>query len=286
MKKLLFLPLAVMLVALFSCSSDDDGPSAPSNLFTVHNTVCKVVKNADATTSILMQDAQFAAKMPAMDILFPGVPCSPCDGGVQLIASEFVPQISMHGAWYDYERYIVSNLTGSETSDAGLVFQCHIELGKIAFSGAFAGTAGDTCIYRGTTYVTSPDGELSDEVPVVSIKVYENISSTMEQGDNAISVTLTNVSFSPMMPAMSIRLSDIPLGEGGEYCTAELVPEVSMFGSPFMPSEEYKMRGVRLLVGDASFVLQFTLSMGNMQYDAVACEEGYTGSITNRKISE
>lgn len=286
MKKLLFLPLAIMSVVLFSCSNDDDGPSAPSNLFTVQNSVCKVIKNSDATLSILMADAQFASKMPAMDILLPGVPCIPSEGGVQLITPELVPQINMQGEWYNYERYTIENLTGSETRDAGLAFQCHIELGKIAFSGALAGTAGDTCIYSGTTDVITPDGELSDEVPTVSVSVYENISSTVEKSATAATVTLTNVSFAAAMPPMSIRLSEIPLGEAGDYCVAELVPEVSMFGSPFKPNETYKMSNVRLVAGEEAFQLHFSLSMGNMQYDAVACDEGYKGTIINRKISE
>ena len=277
MKKLLFLPLFAVL--FFACSSDDE--KTPDNVFKVKNRICSVEHNSDATISILMRDAQFAPSMPAFDIFLPSIPFVPTDGGEHLLAAEIVPRIKMGAEWVPVEKYTISNFSG-EISDEALLFRCAMELGKIEFSGAASGNGA----YTGTTAVTSPGGKEPTDVPAVVVSSFTGVQSTVEEGGDAVTVTLQNVQFAQGMPAMNIRLAAIPVKEPGLYCAQQIIPEISMMGSAWEPNRGFAMNNVQCTVVGEKMYLLFNLSMGNMRYDATGTGGIYTGTITNTKIVE
>ena len=277
MKKLLLLPLFAVL--FFACSSDDE--KTPDNVFKLKNRVCTVERNSDATISILMCEAQFAPSMPTFDILLPAVPFVPTNGGEQLLAAEIVPCIKMGAAWMPVEKYTISNFSGEISAEA-LQFRCAMELGKIEFNGAASGNES----YTGTTAVTSPGGKEPTDVPAVVVSTFEGVQSTMEESGNAVTVILQNVQFAQGMPAMNIKLADIPAKEPGCYSAQQIIPEISMMGSGWAPNPGFAMNNVQCNVVAEKMYLLFNFSMGNLRYDATGAGGAYTGTITNTKIVE
>lgn len=281
MKKLILLP--ILFITFFaSCSSDDGGtPPPPSNLFVVEGTICTLTENADATVTIVMKSAKFANAMPPMDITLPNLPVYKNGDAVSILAGSVIPEAMFGGVVGPLEQYTISNLSGNITAN-GLSFQGFMERGKIAFEGV-----PDAAGYKGTTTVTTPGGEASTDVPVVDVKEFPATVSSVDAGeDNALTITLSNVSFAQGMPPMDIRIPAIPFVEESRYECATVVPLVSMNGSPFMPMERYTMSDVQSVFSGDDLQLSLSFSMGYLRYIAKLADSGYTGVMTFTKIIE
>lgn len=289
MKKLLFLPLIVLAVMFASCSEDDkqtivDG-GEDNNAFVVEGSECEVAINSDFTLTIVIKSAKFAEKMPAMDIILPNVPYYKEADNIIILASEVVPEVVFGGVQGPYHDYVINNFSGSIISST-LSFQGYMHLGKIVFNGDKAGNN-----YKGTTIVTYPDDPSSVEIPAVDITEYPNVKSTFVKENDAVTITLLNVSFAPKMPIMNIRINSLPAIGENIYFNAEVEPEASIqikegVWTPFAPAKQFIMSDVNCVVDDSSLLLTFTLSMGHMRYEANVTSDGYVGLITISNIAE
>lgn len=275
-----------MAIALFAACSDDDNttpppPAQPDNVYQVEGSVCEVTDNSDATVTIIMKNAKFASKMPAMDIYLPNVPYFAEGGSKQLLASTVIPEVMYGGVMGPYDNYTINNFSGTMTAEGELAFQGFMHLGKIEFKGNQDGNA-----YKGTTTTTYPEGEAPTDVPTVDIKTYENTTSTAEKGEGTATITLNNISFATGMPAMNIRIPNVAQAEGNSYYSPVIVPTASMRGSEYMPMEQYTMTDVACNITETSLQLTLKFSMGYLRYTATATDEGYTGTMSFTKITE
>ena len=283
MKKLLL--LSISLIALFtSCSSDDGGgtPPPPSNVFEVEGAVCTLDLNAGAAT-IVMKEAKFAAAMPSMDIILPDIPVYVSGDEYLLLAGSVVPYAGFGGYVGPFEAYIINNFSGKVSADGSLSFQGDIiGHGKIAYTGVSAAEG-----YKGTTTVTSPNGEASADVPVVDVKEYPATACSVDASNaGELAITIENVSFAQGMPPMNIRIPSLALVGEGKYQVAYVVPSVSMQGSPYMPMERYSMSDVVCTLQGSELSLSLTFSMGYLRYTATAIADGFTGLMTFTNIIE
>lgn len=283
MKKIMFLQLFAAIALLTACSSDDDTTVAPlpDNVYKVENTICELTTNSDATATIVMKNAKFAERMPAMDIILPNVPTFLSGTDIMLLAGSVIPEVEFGGVVGPYEGYTINNFSGKISADGSLAFQGYMHLGKIAYTGTANGNS-----YTGTTTTTYPNGEASTDVPVVDVLYFENTSSTAEAGENAMTITLNNVSFAQGMPAMNIRIPDIAHKENNTYYSAMIIPTVSMRGSEYMPMQQYTMTEISCTVTETSVQLSLTFPMGHLRYIAGATDNGYNGTMTFTKITE
>ena len=276
MKKLLF--LSVITTMFFaSCSSDDGGaPLPPDNVFEVEGSVCDVVHNNDATATIIMKNAKFAERMPAMDIILPHVPVYASGEELLLMSAEVVPEVEFGGVVGPYEAYTINDFSGEITADASLSFQCYMHLGKIAFHGVPEGDG-----YKGVTTVTSPEGDAPADVPAVIVKEFPGTNSVAELGDgSALTVTLNNVSFAQNMSPMNIRIPGIAYVAEGSYYSAVIVPEFSKMGSAYSKTEAYTMNSVKCTIAGNEICMTLSFPMGYLRYTATAVDGVYTGIMT------
>lgn len=284
MKKFQLLSLFMAMTLFAACSDDDNNtptPPLPDNVYQVEGTVCEITDNSDATVTIIMKAAKFASKMPAMDIYLPNIPCFVEGGNKQLLAHTVIPEVMFVGIMGPYENYTINNFSGRITAEGELAFQGYMHLGKIEFKGNKEGNA-----YKGTTTTTYPDGEAPTDVPVVDAQVYENTTSTATVEENKATVTLNNISFAQGMPAMNIRIADIPQADDNSYYSPVVIPTVSMRGSEYTPMERYTMTDVACNITDESLQLTLKFPMGYLRYTATATAEGYTGTMSFTKITE
>ena len=284
MKKFHLLSLFVAITLFTACSDDDNGPTTPplpDNVYQVEGTMCEVTDNSDATVTIIMKNAKFASKMPAMDIYLPNIPCFVEGGNKQLLAHTVIPEVMYGGVMGPYDNYTINNFSGIMTAEGALTFQGFMHLGKIEFTGNQDGNA-----YKGTTTTTYPEGEAPTDVPTVDIKTYENTTSTAEKGEGTATITLNNISFATGMPAMNIRIPNVAQAEGSSYYSAVIIPTVSMSGSGYMPMERYTMTDVACNITETSLQLTLKFSMGYLRYTATATNDGYTGTMSFTKVTK
>lgn len=282
MKKFNLLSLFVAVTLLAACSSENtNSPLPPENVYQVNGTVCELTENSDATVTIIMKEAKFASKMPAMDIYLPNIPCFTEGGNTMLLASAVVPETMWGGQLGPYNGYTISNFSGSLTANGELTFQGFMQLGKIAFTGSKNGNS-----YKGTTCTTSPGGEASTDVPTVDVQSFENTTSNIDMGEGTTTITLNNVSFAQGMPAMNIRIPNIAQQSDNNYYSAVIIPTVSMRGSEYMPMDRYTMTDVSCTITNDDVNLTLAFPLGYLRYTATATDEGYIGTMTFTKVTE
>lgn len=284
MKKIQLLSIFIAITLLAACSNDDnDTPPSqlPENVYQLKGTKCEITNNSDATVTIIMKDAKFASKMPAMDIYLPNIPYFLEEGNKQLLASTVIPEVMFGGVMGPYDNYTIYNLSGIITAEGELAFQGFIHLGKIEFKGNQDGNG-----YLGTTTTTYPEGEASTDVPTVDIKEYKNTTSTVNVEDNKATITLNNISFAQGMPAMNIRIPNVAQANGNTYYSPVIIPTVSMHGSAYTQMERYTMTDVVCNIARGTIQLTLKFSMGYLRYTATTTDEGYIGTLSFTKITE
>lgn len=135
--------LAVSMPAFVSCSDDDEPESTEGQpvptIFEFNAETTVVTKGVDgayvnteatyvidlsddgAVATLTINNARFAAMMPAMTMQFKGIAVEVVDDGYKLMSEELVPEI----AGTPFPRYEVTDLSGNFTGTSGsLHFTC------------------------------------------------------------------------------------------------------------------------------------------------------------------
>lgn len=216
MKKLLFLPLLVMVAMLASCSSDDDNnmPEIDSRIFTgklllngspmADGTRCEL-NVIDESASITLYGVQFAPTMPAMDITMPMLACRKSGDGYVINGKNVLPLVGGE----PMDEFLISAVEASLVGD-NFVVSAVTPMGTIGFSNALVTPVkpvGDARSFKGELLV----GDFAKEV---TIDVKKNVSGTLD-------IVINDAKFAANMPlTLDITLKDIPFEGGGDVTFA------------------------------------------------------------------
>lgn len=206
MKKLLFLPLLVMMAFVVSCSSDDDNnmPDVDNRVFTgklllngspiTDGTICEL-NVVEGTAAITLYGVQFAPAMPAMDITIPMLNCRKSSNGYEINGKNVLPMVGDK----PMDDFLISSVEASLTGDK-FVVSAETELGTIGFSNAIINikpNGGSAKNYKGSLVV----GDFTKEDVVISVT----------KNGNAVDVLLNDVKFAANMPlVLDITLKGVP----------------------------------------------------------------------------
>ena len=206
MKKLLFLPLLVMMAFVVSCSSDDDNnmPDVDNRVFTgklllngspiTDGTMCEL-NVVEGTAAITLYGVQFAPAMPAMDITIPMLNCRKSGDGYEISGKNVLPMVGDK----PMDDFLISSVEASLTGDK-FVVSAETELGTIGFSNAIINikpNGGSAKNYKGSLEV----GDFTKEDVVISVT----------KNGNAVDVLLNDVKFAANMPlVLDITLKGVP----------------------------------------------------------------------------
>lgn len=206
MKKLLFLPLLVMMAFVVSCSSDDDNnmPDVDNKVFTgklllngspiTDGTMCEL-NVVEGTAAITLYGVQFAPTMPAMDITIPMLNCKKNSNGYEISGKNVLPMVGNQ----PMDDFLISSVEASLTGDK-FVVSAVTALGTIGFSNAVVNikpVGGSAKNYKGSLVV----GDFTKEDVVIGIT---------KNGD-MVDILLNDVKFAANMPlVLDITLKDVP----------------------------------------------------------------------------
>ena len=206
MKKLLFLPLLVMMAFVVSCSSDDDNnmPDVDNRVFTgklllngspiTDGTMCEL-NVVEGTAAITLYGVQFAPAMPAMDITIPMLNCRKSSDGYEINGKNVLPMVGDK----PMDDFLISSVEASLTGDK-FVVSAVTPLGTIGFSNAIINikpNGGSAKNYKGSLEV----GDFTKEDVVISVT----------KNGNAVDVLLNDVKFAANMPlVLDITLKGVP----------------------------------------------------------------------------
>lgn len=206
MKKLLFLPLLVMMAFVVSCSSDDDNnmPDVDNRVFTgklllngspiTDGTMCEL-NVVEGTAAITLYGVQFAPAMPAMDITIPMLNCRKSSDGYEINGKNVLPMVGDK----PMDDFLISSVEASLTGDK-FVVSAVTPLGTIGFSNAIINikpNGGSAKNYKGSLVV----GDFTKEDVVISVT----------KNGNAVDVLLNDVKFAANMPlVLDITLKGVP----------------------------------------------------------------------------
>ncbi len=220
MKKLLFLPLLVMVAMLASCSSDDDNnmPEIDSRIFTgklllnsspvADGTRCEL-NVIDESASITLYGVRFAPTMPAMDITMPMLACKKSGDGYVINGKNVLPLVGGE----PMDEFLISAVEASLVGD-NFVVSAVTPMGTIGFSNALVTPVkpvGDARSFKGELLV----GDFAKEV---TIDVKQKLAGTLD-------IVINDAKFAANMPlTLDITLKDIPYeGDGDVTFAAENV---------------------------------------------------------------
>ena len=216
MKKLLFLPLLVMVAMLASCSSDDDNnmPEIDSRIFTgklllngspvADGTRCEL-NVIDESASITLYGVQFAPTMPVMDITMPMLACQKSGDGYVINGKNVLPLVGGE----PMDEFLISAVEASLVGDK-FVVSAVTPMGTIGFSNALVTPVkpvGDARSFKGELLV----GDFAKEV---TIDVKQKLAGTLD-------IVINDAKFAANMPlTLDITLKDIPYEGGGDVTFA------------------------------------------------------------------
>lgn len=206
MKKLLFLPLLVMMAFVASCSSDDDNnmPDVDSRVFTgklllngspiTDGTMCEL-NVVEGTAAITLDGVQFAPTMPAMDITMPMLNCKKNSNGYEISGKNVLPMVGNQ----PMDDFLISSVEASLTGDK-FVVSAVTAMGTIGFSNAVVNikpVGGSAKNYKGSLVV----GDFTKEDVVIGVT----------KNDKTVDIVLNDVKFAANMPlVLDITLKDVP----------------------------------------------------------------------------
>lgn len=206
MKKLLFLPLLVMMAFVASCSSDDGSnmPDVDSRVFTgnlllngspiTDGTMCEL-NVVEGTAAITLYGVQFAPTMPAMDITMPMLNCKKKSNGYEISGKNVLPMVGNQ----PMDDFLISSFEALLTGDK-FVLSAVTAMGTIGFSNAVVNikpVGGSAKNYKGSLVV----GDFTKEDVVIGVT----------KNDNTVDVVLNDVKFAANMPlVLDITLKGVP----------------------------------------------------------------------------
>ena len=264
MKKLLFLPLLVMMAFVASCSSDDDNnmPDVDNKVFTgklllngspiTDGTMCEL-NVVEGTAAITLYGVQFAPTMPAMDITIPMLNCKKNSNGYEISGKNVLPMVGNQ----PMDDFLISSVEASLTGDK-FVVSAVTAMGTIGFSNAVVNikpVGGSAKNYKGSLVV----GDFTKEDVVIGIT---------KNGD-MVDILLNDVKFAANMPlVLDITLKDVPCTavDGNITFAAENV-------APYMntetePAPQYMFAAINGTVEGSKLVFDAKMAEGLAPYVA------------------
>lgn len=251
MKKLLFLPLLVMMAFVVSCSSDDDNnmPDVDNRVFTgklllngspiTDGTMCEL-NVVEGTAAITLYGVQFAPAMPAMDITIPMLNCRKSSNGYEISGKNVLPMVGDK----PMDDFLISSVEASLTGDK-FVVSAVTALGTIGFSNAIINikpNGGSAKNYKGSLVV----GDFTKEDVVISVT----------KNGNAVDVLLNDVKFAANMPlVLDITLKALPCTVDGANLSFAAENVAPYMNTETEPAPQYMFAAVNGVVyaGKLSF---------------------------------
>lgn len=231
MKKNLFLPFMLFALVLASCSDGSDNAVLKSGSFSgallLENSVinssaeCSISVTGDSV-SITLHSVAFAAGMPAMDIVIPGLKYRAVNGDFIITGNNIIPFVYGTPA----PKFTFSSLNAT-VANGELELSASMSMGTIGFSSSYkpeVPVAGDLRSYAGelvvgdfskTTTIDVVFDESASTVDIVinDVKFAENMPMTLDITLKEIAYTYTtdgNVCFSGENVAPYIGLLETP----------------------------------------------------------------------------
>ena len=258
MKKLLFLPLLVMMAFVVSCSSDDDNnmPDVDNRVFTgklllngspiTDGTMCEL-NVVEGTAAITLYGVQFAPAMPAMDITIPMLNCRKSSNGYEISGKNVLPMVGDK----PMDDFLISSVEASLTGDK-FVVSAETELGTIGFSNAIINikpNGGSAKNYKGSLVV----GDFTKEDVVISVT----------KNGNAVDVLLNDVKFAANMPlVLDITLKALPCTVDGANLSFAAENVAPYMNTETEPAPQYMFAAVNGVV-----------NAGKLSFDARMAED-------------
>lgn len=258
MKKLLFLPLLVMMAFVVSCSSDDDNnmPDVDNRVFTgklllngspiTDGTMCEL-NVVEGTAAITLYGVQFAPAMPAMDITIPMLNCRKSSDGYEINGKNVLPMVGDK----PMDDFLISSVEASLTGDK-FVVSAETELGTIGFSNAIINikpNGGSAKNYKGSLVV----GDFTKEDVVISVT----------KNGNAVDVLLNDVKFAANMPlVLDITLKALPCTVDGANLSFAAENVAPYMNTETEPAPQYMFAAVNGVV-----------NAGKLSFDARMAED-------------
>ncbi|MBR3941653.1 MAG: hypothetical protein IKJ71_05760 [Bacteroidaceae bacterium] len=258
MKKLLFLPLLVMMAFVVSCSSDDDNnmPDVDNRVFTgklllngspiTDGTMCEL-NVVEGTAAITLYGVQFAPAMPAMDITIPMLNCRKSSDGYEISGKDVLPMVGDK----PMDDFLISSVEASLTGDK-FVVSAETELGTIGFSNAIINikpNGGSAKNYKGSLVV----GDFAKEDVVISVT----------KNGNAVDVLLNDVKFAANMPlVLDITLKALPCTVDGANLSFAAENVAPYMNTETEPAPQYMFAAVNGVV-----------NAGKLSFDARMAED-------------
>ena len=258
MKKLLFLPLLVMMAFVVSCSSDDDNnmPDVDNRVFTgklllngspiTDGTMCEL-NVVEGTAAITLYGVQFAPAMPAMDITIPMLNCRKSSDGYEISGKDVLPMVGDK----PMDDFLISSVEASLTGDK-FVVSAVTALGTIGFSNAIINikpNGGSAKNYKGSLVV----GDFTKEDVVISVT----------KNGNAVDVLLNDVKFAANMPlVLDITLKALPCTVDGANLSFAAENIAPYMNTETEPAPQYMFAAVNGVV-----------NAGKLSFDARMAED-------------
>lgn len=258
MKKLLFLPLLVMMAFVVSCSSDDDNnmPDVDNRVFTgklllngspiTDGTMCEL-NVVEGTAAITLYGVQFAPAMPAMDITIPMLNCRKSSNGYEINGKNVLPMVGDK----PMDDFLISSVEASLIGDK-FVVSAETELGTIGFSNAIINikpNGGSAKNYKGSLVV----GDFTKEDVVISVT----------KNGNAVDVLLNDVKFAANMPlVLDITLKALPCTVDGANLSFAAESVAPYMNTETEPAPQYMFAAVNGVV-----------NAGKLSFDARMAED-------------
>lgn len=258
MKKLLFLPLLVMMAFVVSCSSDDDNnmPDVDNRVFTgklllngspiTDGTMCEL-NVVEGTAAITLYGVQFAPAMPAMDITIPMLNCRKSSDGYEINGKNVLPMVGDK----PMDDFLISSVEASLTGDK-FVVSAVTPLGTIGFSNAIINikpNGGSAKNYKGSLVV----GDFTKEDVVISVT----------KNGNTVDVLLNDVKFAANMPlVLDIKLKALPCTVDGANLSFAAENVAPYMNTETEPAPQYMFAAVNGVV-----------NAGKLSFDARMAED-------------
>lgn len=258
MKKLLFLPLLVMMAFVVSCSSDGDNnmPDVDNRVFTgklllngspiTDGTMCEL-NVVEGTAAITLYGVQFAPAMPAMDITIPMLNCRKSSDGYEISGKNVLPMVGGK----PMDDFLISSVEASLVGDK-FVVSAVTALGTIGFSNAIINIkpdGGSAKNYKGSLVV----GDFTKEDVVISVT----------KNGNAVDILLNDVKFAANMPlVLDITLKALPCTVDGANLSFAAENVAPYMNTETEPAPQYMFAAVNGVV-----------NAGKLSFDARMAED-------------
>ena len=230
MKKFLFLPFMLFALVLASCSDGSDNAVLKSGSFSgallLENSVinssaeCSISVTGDSV-SITLHSVAFAAGMPAMDIVIPGLKYRAVNGDFIITGNNIIPFVYGTPA----PKFTFSSLNAT-VANGELELSASMSMGTIGFSSS----------YKPEVPVAG-DKSYTGELVVDDFSKTTTIDVIFDESASTVDIVINDVKFAENMPmTLDITLKDIAYTytTDGNVCFSgeNVAPYIGMLETP------------------------------------------------------